>query len=103
MVTTVARLPRDVDMNDDPEMFAEYEKASLELVKQEDLKPFIKREVEGDASETGLIKFVQPLLMDGAYGCYGEGGLNEYRKCFPELALIPFSSDIKFNVIIRDM
>lgn len=28
------------------------------LLKEEDEKPFIKRAVEGDASETGLIKFI---------------------------------------------
>jgi Cation transport ATPase (P-type) len=63
----------------------------------------VKREVEGDASETGLIKFVQPLLMGGHYGCYKKGGIDGFRKSYPDLAMIPFSSDIKFNLIIRDM
>jgi len=40
------------------------------LVDLEEEKPYVKREVEGDASETGLIKFIQPLLMDGDHGCY---------------------------------
>lgn len=63
--TSPGRLPKDVDRNNDPEMFEEYEKANKELLELEDEKPFFKREVEGDASETGLIKFVQPLLMGG--------------------------------------
>ena len=63
----------------------------------------MKREVEGDASETGLIKFIQPLLMDGDHGCYSVGGLDEFREEYPSIAMIPFSSDIKFNLIIRDM
>ena len=35
-----------------------------DLNKIETDKPFIKRQVTGDASETGLIKFIQPLLLD---------------------------------------
>lgn len=70
----------------------------------------MKRNVEGDASETGLVKFIQPLLMNGPYGCYQEDGLDGLRMKYPKLKSaagddleIPFSSDIKFNLIIRDM
>jgi magnesium-transporting ATPase (P-type) len=48
--------------------------------------------------------------MDGVYGSYQVGGLDGLRKRFPMMistggdpCLIPFSSDIKFNLIIRDM
>lgn len=48
--------------------------------------------------------------MGGKYGCLDEGGLDGIRDTFPYAkgvdevdALIPFSSDIKFNLIIRDM
>lgn len=64
----------------------------------------------GDASETGLIRFVQPLLWGGDHGCYDEKGLDGIREKYPMMkgvdgvdALIPFSSDIKFNLLIRDM
>lgn len=41
--------------------------------------------------------------MDGEFGCYSRGGIEALRKQFPEVASIPFSSDIKFNLIIRDL
>jgi hypothetical protein len=57
----------------------------------------------GDASETGLIKFVHPIL-----------DVNEFRNKYPVFsytsaegaamkAEIPFSSAIKFNLCIRDL
>jgi hypothetical protein len=48
--------------------------------------------------------------MDGPYGCYHVGGLDGIRNKYPIIKdkggdpyLIPFSSDIKFNLIIRNM
>jgi len=80
------------------------------MTKIEEAKPYTKRCVAGDASETGLIKFVQPLLMGDKYGYYNDGGLNGIRDKFPYAlgvddidAIIPFSSDIKFNLQVRDM
>ena len=91
-------------------LYAEYEAVRAELRKKEEEKPWTKRSAAGDASETGLIKFVQPLLMGGVQGCYDEGGLDGIRIKYPIMkgvdgvdAVIPFSSDIKFNLIIRDM
>ena len=88
----------------------EYLRCQKELSAIENEKPYTKRQVQGDASETGLIKFAQPLLMGGSYGCYGVGGLNGIRETYPYArgvdevdAMIPFASDIKFNLIIRDM
>ena len=63
-------LPVAITEDLDAELFKHYEEARLSLVKKEEEKPYMKRNVEGDASETGLVKFVQPLLMGGDYGCY---------------------------------
>jgi len=48
--------------------------------------------------------------MDGKYGCYQAGGIDGLRAKYPmapalggDPAMIPFSSEIKFNLIIRDM
>ena len=71
----------------------------------------MKRNVEGDASETGLVKFAMPALMTKYGGDYADG-LNTIRETFPVMkvgkngedpAMIPFNSAIKFNAIIRDM
>lgn len=95
---------------DGGEFAADYEVKKKELIEKENARPYTKRNVEGDASETGLVKFVQPLLMNGEYGCYNQDGLDGIRKQYPivegtggDPAMIPFSSDIKFNLIVRDM
>lgn len=47
--------------------------------------------------------------MDNKYGCYKVGGIEGLRNKYPmavsggDPAMIPFSSEIKFNLIIRDM
>ena len=64
---------------------------------------YIYRHCKGDASETGLVQFAQGVM-----------DLNETRASFPTHkykdskdkdieCLIPFSSEIKFNLFIRDM
>jgi magnesium-transporting ATPase (P-type) len=64
---------------------------------------FIHRHCKGDASETGLVHFAQGVM-----------DLNETRAKYPthkyvdskskEIeCLVPFSSEIKFNMFIRDM
>ena len=64
---------------------------------------YIHRHCKGDASETGLVQFAQGVM-----------DLNETRSKFPthvckdaggkeSECLIPFSSEIKFNLFIRDM
>jgi len=105
-----SKLPTSVEESQNPELFQKYKQAEEELIKKEESKPYIKRNVEGDASETGLLKFIQPLLMDGPNGCYNLGGIDGLRKRYPVVpgvsgdpSIIPFSSDIKFNLIIRDM
>jgi sodium/potassium-transporting ATPase subunit alpha len=81
------------------------------MIEEEGKMNYIKRAVKGDASETGLVKFSQPVLMKEYEGDYVDG-LNDIRKAFPLVKTglgddikdgeIPFSSDIKFNLLIRD-
>ena len=62
----------------------------------------IFRHCKGDASETGLVQFCESVMS-----------LNETRASYPTHSfqiggkstecLVPFSSDIKFNLFIRDM
>ena len=76
---------------------------------------FMKRNTKGDASETGIVRFLTPVLMreyggplekDSKY----ENALDQLRGTFPihkdsegSDFVIPFNSAIKFNLIIRDM
>jgi sodium/potassium-transporting ATPase subunit alpha len=77
------------------------------LKEEEQNKPFQVRQTEGDASESGLIKFIQPIR-----------DLNEVRKTYPvhsykvkddngEVSTveceIPFNSFKKYNLMIRDI
>jgi hypothetical protein len=72
------------------------------LVEAEKEQALTNRKTAGDASESGLIKFVQAIH-----------DITDYRKKYPTFsyeyegkpveALIPFSSEIKFNMFIRDM
>lgn len=64
--------------------------------------PVEKKKTVGDASESGLIKFAQAIE-----------DLEEYRNKYPVFqceqegklteTMIPFSSEIKFNMYVRDM
>ena len=80
------------------------------MIEKENKAYYIKRNVEGDASETGLVKFAQPILMSEYGGPY-KTGIEGCREAHPPIlvgsdnsqAMIPFSSAIKFNAIIRDM
>lgn len=86
---------KDLPVQDNKEM-----KARLRCAEEKLLNIF--RHCKGDASETGLVQFVQSVM-----------DLDDTRKKYPthtyELGgkptecLIPFSSDIKFNLFIRDM
>jgi len=86
--------------------FPVYKSYAQEMIDEEAKLSYVKRRVQGDASETGLVKFSQPLLEDA----WAMGGINEFRQAHPCVKgpdgneyQIPFSSDIKFNCIIRDM
>lgn len=82
-------------------------KAEKDLKEEENNKPFQVRQTEGDASESGLIKFVQPI-----------NDINKFRSDFPihsykmkdetgeEITVqceIPFNSFKKYNLMIRDL
>lgn len=72
----IEKVPKDpVIGSKDEETFKATRQAMIEKEAQQN---FIKRAVQGDASETGLIKFTQPVLMK-AYGGEYEGGLDDIR------------------------
>jgi len=62
----------------------------------------IHRHCKGDASETGLVQFAESVMsLDATRKKYPTHVYTENNK--PTECLIPFSSDIKFNLFIRDM
>jgi len=76
--------------------------ATEALIRAEQAQSIILRKTAGDASESGLIKFCHPIL-----------DINTARAQHPTFqfvhddnlveCLIPFNSEIKFNLYIRDM
>ena len=76
---------------------------------------FMKRNTKGDASETGIVRFLTPVLMREYGGPLDkdpkyENALDQLRGTYPihkdgegSDFVIPFNSAIKFNLIIRDM
>jgi sodium/potassium-transporting ATPase subunit alpha len=85
------------------------EDVEQEMIVEEEKRAFIKKNAEGDASETGLVKFIQPLLMGGEEGLWNQGGIDGMRTTHPVVKTpsekelkIPFSSLIKFNAMVRD-
>jgi len=86
---------KDLPVQDMKEM-----KARLQCAENKLLNIF--RHCKGDASETGLVQFCESVMS-----------LNETRAKYPTHkftvngkdteCLVPFSSDIKFNLFIRDM
>ena len=87
----------DLKKKDEDEM-----KARL-VVAEKDLL-YIHRFCKGDASETGLVQFAQPIMdleqwrSDYPIHSYTKPGATQNTQCS-----IPFSSDIKFNLFIRNM
>mmetsp|Transcript_47293 Transcript_47293/g.64120 ORF Transcript_47293/g.64120 Transcript_47293/m.64120 type:complete len:638 (-) Transcript_47293:1881-3794(-) len=91
-----------------------FKEAEEFLLEKDDKLSYLKKNVKGDASETGLIKFAEPILLASLEGL-DFGGIAGYREKFPVVkvtndenkdgyeAVIPFSSDIKFNLLIRDL
>lgn len=82
---------------------AEKEEISKIIIEAEKELKIVNRKVQGDASEAGLIKFVQPIMdlleTRAKYPVYSFQGTDGN----PQEAMIPFSSEIKFNMYIRDM
>jgi sodium/potassium-transporting ATPase subunit alpha len=81
---------------------AERKEMRARLIVAEQRLLYINRFCKGDASETGLVQFAQPILDLEAtrkkypVHCFEESG--KETEC-----AIPFSSQIKFNCFIRDM
>jgi hypothetical protein len=89
---------------------------------EEDKRDFVDKTVKGDASETGLLKFIAPLMQADIYkndkhpipnnaSNPKKFGLECYRESVPvhgdkktnKFYEIKFSSDIKFNLMVRDL
>jgi sodium/potassium-transporting ATPase subunit alpha len=63
---------------------------------------FINRFCKGDASETGLVQFAEPIMsLDSTRAKYPVHKFEDNGK--DTECMIPFSSQIKFNCFIRDM
>merc|ERR1719329_832536 len=86
---------KDLPANDGKEMKARLRAAEKKLLN-------IHRHCKGDASETGLVQFAQSVMdidqTRAKYPTYKYTDNNKEVEC-----LIPFSSDIKFNLFVRDM
>lgn len=72
------------------------------LLKAERSQPIQMRRTVGDASESGLVKFAHSINdIDLEREKYPTFTFEQEGK--PTEALIPFNSEIKFNLFIRDM
>lgn len=78
---------------------AEYTEMKARLKAAESDLLYVNRKCKGDASETGLVQFAQAIY-----------DLDSHRAKYPPVqddkgndVMIPFSSDIKFNLFVRDM
>lgn len=87
----------------------EENKESVEkmLIEEESLKPVQVRKTEGDASESGLIKFIQPIEdlinIRGKYPIYNYKEKTDSGEVSTIQCEIPFNSFKKYNLIIRDL
>lgn len=59
----------------------------VKLQEKEDKKNWNDQATKGDASETGLIKFVQPLFLEeeNNHECFAKKGIEAYRADHPVL------------------
>jgi len=110
--------PKNIVINKfTPEQQNAFAEAKRGMLVEEKQKNFMKRLTKGDASETGIVRFLTPVLMP-KYGGKIEvkespdidNALDQIRANFPihkdsegSDFMIPFNSAIKFNLIIRDM
>jgi len=82
---------------------ADQKEMKARLIVAEKSMPYIHRHCKGDASETGLVQFAQGIMdLDTVRGAAPTFVYTNDAGKQTE-ALIPFSSDIKFNAFIRDM
>ena len=96
-----------------------FNEAKVAMAVEEKTRNFMKRLTKGDASETGIVRFLTPILMSSFGGPIEvskdnpnviDNALDQIRANFPIHQdssqgdfIIPFNSAIKFNLIIRDM
>jgi len=81
---------------------AQKEEATEALLRAERESPIAERATVGDASESGLIKFCNPIWdIEEARANYPTFAYEQEGKIVE--SLIPFSSEIKFNLFVRDM
>jgi len=77
------------------------------LIEEENQKPVQARHTEGDASESGLIKFIQPIedlnSIRGKYPIYSYKEKADSGEISTIQCEIPFNSFKKYNLIIRDL
>jgi sodium/potassium-transporting ATPase subunit alpha len=94
-VAVVSLEGKDLPAQEAKEMKARLRAAEKKLLN-------IHRHCKGDASETGLVQFAQSVMdideTRARYPTYQYTENNKEVEC-----LIPFSSDIKFNLFVRDM
>lgn len=74
------------------------------LVEAEKTHPIQDRIVLGDASETGVVKFVEPIMnLDDTRRKYPVHTYTDKSNGQLVDCSIPFNSEIKFNMFIRNM
>ena len=82
----------------------EFERISKALQERQQKLPVDKRKVQGDASETGLVKFAQKLFeLEDERDKYPIFRYFDNETNQPIECQIPFNSEHKFNLFIRDM
>ena len=85
---------------------ANKEKIQSMIMEEENNKPIQARHTEGDASESGLIKFIQPiedLVIRDKYPIYSYKEVAENGETNTIQCEIPFNSFKKYNLIIRSL
>jgi sodium/potassium-transporting ATPase subunit alpha len=82
-------------------------KAEAALKDEEQQKPFQVRQTAGDASESGLIKFIQPIQdlteVRTSYPTHTYKTKDEHGEVSNVGCEIPFNSFKKYNLMIRDL
>jgi sodium/potassium-transporting ATPase subunit alpha len=90
------------------EEFNQHKSEAEKHLQEEELKkPFQVRQTVGDASESGLIKFVQPIedltSMRSTYPVHTYKAEDEHGEISTISCEIPFNSFKKYNLMIRDV
>lgn len=76
---TERKFPKDLSQFDAQDTI-EYNKLKDLMNEEEKGKRFMKRLTKGDASETGIVRFITPLLMNEYNGIWNEPNDNQYAN-----------------------